>query len=358
MTTTLQTGHTKWSLVRDEAGYREYKVTHKVRGAYTDGPYNVLLTPGLPLPGSMWNFFSDTDPFVWCRANAVIDAVQIDSERTTLWTVEQIFSNKPGDSKRCQDVAIEDPLLEPQKVSGSFTRSAEVAVQDMWGDPLLNSAHEMLLGETVTFDVFRPTVRIEQNVPLLQLSTVAAMVGTVNIGPMWGLPARSILMVGFSWEKRYYGACNVYYTRIFDFEINTKNDPNTGIAFTAWDRDLVDEGSKVLNGHWSAPVECEQGSWILDDVCGEAPDPDNPAHFCRFKDRNGENCRVVLDGNGLPAEINVVVREVGQTPELGTGTQVFGKISAGETHVTNIGKIHVQVYKESNFITLGIPLTF
>ena len=41
--------------------------------------------------------------------------------------------------------------------------------------------------------------------------------------------------------------------------------------------------------------------WILDNINGSPPNPNNPQHFIRYKDRNGENSRVILDGYGQPA---------------------------------------------------------
>jgi hypothetical protein len=58
------------------------------------------------------------------------------------------------------------------------------------------------------------------------------------------------------------------------------------------------------------------------------PDSTNPQHFIRYKDRNGENARVLLDGAGIPIED-------GATP-------VYRD---------------VEYYPESNFLLLGIPLT-
>lgn len=358
MATQLLTGLSRWSLTRDEAGYREYRCTHKIKAAAADGPRNVLNTAGLPLPGSQWSFRDDADPFVWCRANAEVRLAREDDAAGAIWLVDQVFSNKPLDDKknRCQDAEIEDPLLEPQRVSGSFARFQEEAVEDRWGDPIVNSAHEQIRGDAVTFDASRPTVRVAQNVPLLQLDLVAPMVDTVNVQPIWGLPARSIKLSNFSWERKFYGQCSVYFERVFDFEIRTKLNPVTNIAFGDWDREVPDEGSKVLSGHWATVEECATPGWVLDDICGVAPDKDNPAHFIRFTDRHGNPARVMLDGNGTPAEVNVMLHEQGQTPELGTGTVFYGRIASDETRISQIGKILIQRYRESNFLLLGIPL--
>lgn len=367
MATTLFTGLSKWSLVRDEAGYREYRCTHKIKADTTDGPRNVLNTAGLPLPGSAWSFQDDADPFVWCRPNAEVKLIREDDAKGTIWTVEQLFSNKPLDDKkqRCFDQPeVDNPLLEPQRVSGSFVRYQEEAVEDRWGDAIVNSAHERIRGDAVTFDANRPQVRIVQNVPLLQLELFAPMVDTVNVQPFWGLPARSIKLSDVQWEKKYWGNCLAYYERAFIFDIRTKVNPVTGITFGDWDREVPDEAGKVLSGHWSTVEECETPGWIDEPICGVDPDPDNPSHFKRIVDRDGNPTRLMLDGNGRPAEVNILLHRPVEAAELtlGSGVYAYGRIgatgTAGESRISGIGKILVQKYRESNFLLLGIPLVF
>lgn len=281
-----------WKLTRDEAGYREYRAVHRVATTDSnDGPARVLATPGLPLPGSVWNFKNDLDIWVWCRANAEVRPV-VEPGSNDEWEIEQIYSNRPPapgstQAQRCQDLAVEDPLLEPQKVSVSFVKYQEEATHDRFGMPIRSSSHEMLRGPQVEFDVTRWTVKIEQNVAAHNLPLVDSMRDTVNDTTLWGFPRRCVKLSNFTMEKVYYGQCSVYYKRTFEFDINGRT----------FDRDLLDEGTKVLNGHWDNTT----GEWVLDNVGGDAPDPNNPQHFVRYKDRNGENLRVVLNGAGVPA---------------------------------------------------------
>lgn len=108
-----------------------------------------------------------------------------------------------------------------------------------------------------------------------------------------------------------------------------------GAVLSGWDRDLLDEGTKVLCGRWDengawqdVPIGTDFGSPIM-------PDPDNPADFIQFQDRQGNVTRVVLNGEGRPANSS-----------FGTGTG-----NTGEP-----GNIHVEKYYESDFLALGIPL--
>ena len=322
MATILHDGQRTWSMTRDSDGHRTYKVKHLVESATTDGPFNVLATAGLFLPGAAWSFDDDFDIWAFCRPDAVVNPIN-EKEPNKWWEVEQTFSTKP--LNRCTDTPIEDPLLEPPKVSGSFVKFTTAATHDRFGEPIVNSAHEQFRGPAVEFDDNRPTVKIEMNLAFLDLSLISSMVDTVNDSTLWGLTSRKIKLSNVSWERKVYGECSYYYTLMLEFEIN----------FDTFDRDLLDEGTKVLRGHWSNTT----GFWVLDNIAGEEPNSSNPGHFIRFKDRNNENARVILNGSGVPAGVGV-----------GTGSgSVAGDIP---------GEVHVEYYGESNFLLLGIPLIF
>jgi hypothetical protein len=283
----LSNGYRTWSMTRDEDGNREYKIVHlvKVDDPGEDGPAQAILTPGLPLPGSYWAFGNDVDLWAFCRPNADIKPHQEkEGDPAEFFYVEQTFSTRP--TNKCQDIPIEDPLMEPQKVSGSFVKFSEEAFHDRFGRPIANSSHEQVRGPQVEFDRNRPTIRIEQNVPILNAGLFSAMVDTVNKYPLWGLPPRCVKLSNVSWERKYHGQCNVYYSRVLEFDIN----------FESFDRDLVDEGNKVISGHMDETT----GAWVLDPIAGGDPNPLNPLHFIRYKDRNDENARTILDGTGQP----------------------------------------------------------
>jgi hypothetical protein len=310
---------------RDEEGFREYKVVWLVKAAYLDGPYVVLQTPGLPSVGSYYSIGNDSDPWAWCRAGTKIKSHQAKAgEDTRYWTVEQTFSNKPPGSKdkdkeRCQDVQIEDPLLEPPKVSGNFVNRSEEAVtasvvKVKKGDgtitrtdtnlPIRNSAGELLRGPQVEFEKGYPTVSIEQNVSNLQLALCSSLINGVNDAPLWGLSTRMIKLSQFSWSRHYQGICSVYYTRKFEFEVNDKT----------FDRDALDEGTKCRQGHWDAA-----GAYVVD----------NANKFVRALDAHDNPIRVVLNGDGRPLDVDI----------------------------TDPGKVHIEKYPEVNFLSLGIPTT-
>lgn len=391
MATTLL-GPTNWSMTRDEQGHREYKITFKIKSADTDGPYNVLATSGLPTPGSHWDFDDDEDVWAFCRNDVDISPVDSSDEPKTLWLATFTFSTKQPDTGRCEDGDVEDPLLQPAQVEGSFIKYTTEASHDRFGVPITNSAWEQIRGPQVEFDSHRPAVKITQNVATFNQAAVLpdSMVNTVNESTLWGFPPRCVKLSSASWKKKFYGTCSVYYERSLEFDIDT----NT------FDREILDEGTKVLNGHWrgtdTTGTADDTADWILDPISGADPDPDNPLHFIRYKDRNGENARVILNGRGEPFTPEGEPAESWWVYEVGTGSppdydQVFGTFADAQAAASGAdiygpfstqeeaeaatifgelgdpvtveppatpGIIAVQYYGESDFTELGIPTSF
>ena len=302
-------GPIRWECQRDENSHRDYTVSYLVRCASkNDGPAQALQTPGLPVPGNFYQMGNDVDNWAWCRWTTQVTPL-VTREPNKYFEVQMLFSSKPpggdggggsgggsGEGSTCRNFSFEDPLLEPQRISGTFSKFTEEATHDRFGRAIMTSSFEQIRGPQVEFDRNRPTIRIEQNVPSLNLPLLCQMVDTVNEAPMWGLGPRMIKLSNVSWERKFYGACYCYYTRIFDFDIN----------YETFDRVLLDEGNKVLRGHWNPSRAANQGNeWVLENINGAVPNPRNPTHFIRYKDRHFENSRVILNGAGLPAGIAV-----------------------------------------------------
>lgn len=325
MAATLLDGHVSWGLTRDKEGFRSYKIRHYVNtDSFLDGPNVVLNCPGLPAVGSVWDFDNDYDPWCYCTPEAVVSVRTgvREGQKTKFWTVDNIFTNVPG--KRCQDEQIEDPLLEPMDISGSFIKYTTEASFNYDGTRIRTSSHERITGPMAEFDANRPTVRVSQNVAILDLATFAQMVDTLNDSTLWGLPPRCVKLSNASWQRRIYGTCGYYFNRAFDFDVR----------YETFDRLVPDEGTKCLHGHWAdgSDAGTANDDWILININGSPPNPNNPSHFSRFKDRNGENARCLLNGAGLPAQV-----------DLETG-------SSGDP-----ANVLISYYGESNFFLLDIP---
>ena len=296
MTCRLIAGQREWKMSRDEQGHRTYTIEHLVEHDTTDGPFNIINCPGLPVEGQEWDFDGDHDPWAFCMPTATVERHEYKEghpRRTS--KVTQTFTTKAPDStkQRCSEIKVEDPLLEPPKVTWSYSKYQEEATEDRFGRPIVSSSHEQMRGPQNEWDANRIVIKIEQNVatPAQAYVLPNAMKDTLNDAPLWGLDRRCIKMTPGNGERKFYGRCNVYYTRVLEFEVRPDG----------FDRDLLDEGSKLLHGHWDSTT----GAWILDNINGQPPNPANPTHFNRATDKNGNPMRVVLDGEGKPAESTV-----------------------------------------------------
>lgn len=324
-----------WSGERDDDAHRTYKVKQLVKADFADGPNTVMNCPELPQIGDLWLFYDDVDTWAFCWPTRTVTPFMVkEGDPGRDWEVETTFTTRPV-PRRCLQQEPEDPLLEPQKVSGTFVKYTVEAITDMAGDLILNSAHEQLHGPAVEFDANRPTVKIEQNVPSLELELFASMVDTVNDAPLWGLNARCVKLSNVSWERLFYGNCYYYYKRTLEFDI----------SYNSFDRIVLDEGTMVLHGYWSQTDD----SWVVAPIEGVTPDPSNPLHFIQFTDRMNQPAHVILNGAGLPAYTDITILSYNQRTR-----GVISKTGSGG----GAGNIGIWYYPESNMLLLGIPTSF
>lgn len=217
-----------WKGKRDKDGHREYDARFLVRTTSSaDGPVAVLTCPGLPAIGSYWDEPGGNDPWALCQPDMTVSTV-VKNEPNFHWYVDTKFSTKP--INRCQSSQPGDPLSEPPKISGTFSKFTVDANFHADGTPIVNSAGQPLLG--IKRDANRPTVRIELNYSNINLAAIASAVDTVNDSPLWGLPARCIKLSNASWSRKFYGTCSHYYTVAYDFDI----------SFNSFDEIHVDRG--------------------------------------------------------------------------------------------------------------------
>ena len=270
-----------WNMTRDREGHRTYNsVWQVITTSHLDGPAQVINASGLPALGSPWSIGNDFDSWAKCWPTATIRPFNT-RDKNYWWTVDITHTTKPF--FRCQDYSVEDPLLEPVQISGSFVNHKRMLEQDKDGDAILSSSHEQIVG--LEIDEHKATVTIKQNVADSGLSTYTNMMNTLNDAALWGLAARKIKLNSVSWSRKYYGACSVYYTRQLDFEIR----------FDGYDLDdIPDMGFKHLRGTWV------DDTWVYDAAYDNATERANPENFVIIKDKDDENTpvRVMLDGNG------------------------------------------------------------
>jgi hypothetical protein len=290
-------GRIDWRSTTDEEGHRTYKIKWLAKAtSISDGPTQAAAATGLPAVNASWVFGNDTDTWAKCYPTLTVTPTTR-KEPGLWWDIEQTFSTKPID--RCQDDAIEDPLLEPDIVKGSFVKYTVEAAQDRQGRAIKSSSHEMFRGAAVEFDDNRPTVTITKNVATNPMSLFTPMIDTLNDATLWGISERKVKLSNATWERHLYGSCTYYYTVTYEFDIRDTTD--------GFDRPLIDEGTRVLRDGYTGTLATD---WTV------------------YKDRNGENSKVFLNGAGKPL-----------------------------TDMANPVERLVEYYTESDFTTLGIPAT-
>lgn len=231
-------GRSHWEGEVTTEGHRVWHVRHKIRSNDPlDGPQVVLSCAGLPTIGSTYAFGNDVDDWAYCYPDAKIQMVDAKDDNTKTWTVDQRFSTLP--LQRCNLTPMTDPVLEPQRVGGSFIKFLKAAVRDRYGLAITSSSWELFRGREVEFESSQPTVWVEQNVSNLGLNVFTQYVDAVNDSVLWGMNPRCVKLGNVTWERKQFGTCSYYYTRRFEFSID----------FNTFDRYVQDEGTRVLNGH-------------------------------------------------------------------------------------------------------------
>jgi len=223
----------------DEEGHDTYDVTWQVitndpgDHAQTVKDAVLLVYP----PGTPYAIDNDMDlEAVARRPHSAKRSAQSKGGLRT-WFVGQKYTTKPLD--RCQDERFENPLLEPAKVSGSFVSRMIAVTEDRHGDPLTNSASEPELPAPEIHDD-TDTVIIEVNLPTAQFSLAqrGELRNKCNSVGMWGLPARTVLLMQWRWKPAYYGMCLKYIKCILEF----------GIDFEGWNHVRTDRGFRIKDG--------------------------------------------------------------------------------------------------------------
>jgi hypothetical protein len=353
----LKDGIRYWGGSIDAEGHFNYKL--KIRTASNDprdGPNTHLLTPGLPLAGSIWLYENIPNPWAWCDGSDELTPVFGEGDQNVMFDHTFNYSTKPrgrargkekddrGQAKKCADQNISNPLAEPDRTSGGTAKDREYASFDKDGRPIFNTAFEPVIGSEVEFDKSRGTVTVEQNRMNLELKTCQSMVDTLNDSLLWDLPSRSWKLSDFTWERKLYGTCSFYYTRRFVFESKLFTIPAGGIKYmdtlrqrdslaggtviSGWDKLVLEQSSLALHGEW-LPKDSTAKHWTVTNFSDGAPDKDKPEHYVLIPNpRGGGNVRMVLSATtpGVPL-----------------------------TSPTDANYLYIKKYPVSNFLLLGIP---
>ena len=205
---------------RDMEGHRTYTTDFTVETEDYDGPGVAMFAAGLPSPGDPYGGYgcNDYDPWAFCtpELQCKVHPDYKDGDFANHWIVTTTHTTKP--MKRCNSTNIEDPLMEPPKLSGGFNKVTRERLVDRFGQPLLYTTFERIKGPTVERRDGLPTLTVSVNVLTLPLAGYLAAVECVNDAPFWGFAKRWVRLTDITWTRALYGTCFFYFTVNYTFE--------------------------------------------------------------------------------------------------------------------------------------------
>ena len=200
-----------------EEVHREYTVTYRViTSTRADGPYVVLSSGNLPQRGQYYSYGNDLDIFATCKQ---IGPARLErgEDSGKVWLVDAVFSTK-GSSRDPADNP-GDPISWAWKVRGSFGSGQRYYVKDANGRAIVNSAGDPY-EDVPPVDEPRMTLSLEKNTATIDIDQWAETRGKVNSAAIWGLAARRVKLLQWSWDVQWTGQGAAYVANKFEVEIN------------------------------------------------------------------------------------------------------------------------------------------
>src|SRR5688572_12368352 len=123
-------GPKDWRYSETGKGHRNYEVDYLAKATTSDGPYDISHAGGIPAVGSTWSFGSDVDAWAYRLPGVRLKkSAEHGPEAGIFYEVTIPYSTElpGGGDERCNTNEIEDPLLEPARISGSFVKFTKEA---------------------------------------------------------------------------------------------------------------------------------------------------------------------------------------------------------------------------------------
>ena len=142
---------------------------------------------------------------------------------------------------------IEDPLLQPPKISYGFASANEPVDRDANGNPIMNSAEETF-DPPSSRDVDDLIIRIQRNTNNFSVWTAASYKNSINSDTIWGVPPGYLMLK--DWSATYEKSASTYYfAESMEFHIRYAAVFQGGqwVAL-GWKLRRVDEGYRVKSG--------------------------------------------------------------------------------------------------------------
>ena len=218
MTASISGGPRSWSSSTNQDGHTDYHVIYLVKcTSSADDPSVAATAAGLPAVGAPYmsssfpNGYSINggNPWAFRWPNIEFSIHQEKEGDPNYWyKADVLFSTRP--LERCMTSLPANPLSEPAKISGSFTKFTREALVDLYGYPLLYSSLEPITGQVVERDYNTASVAIEMNFGSFGGGTWAPMIDTVNNATLWGLPPRCVKLSNVKWQRKLYSLCTFF----------------------------------------------------------------------------------------------------------------------------------------------------
>lgn len=191
-------------MTEEPTGHRAYTVLYEViTNDVNDGPAVVRQAATLPQIGDTYSYGNDTDQYAACVTRGPISLESADKTRKK-WRVPVIYTSRPAEGSNPANKGKDNPVDWEWEVSASFAQNTKAVLHDKDGLSVWNTAHEPFI-PAPEMDDPRLVIVLKKNTPTISLLTWARYRGTVNSEPFWGLAARQIKIMQWSWNVRRIG---------------------------------------------------------------------------------------------------------------------------------------------------------
>lgn len=228
----------------DGEGNRTYGVTWAIwTDVATVGPIAVRNALGLTY-SSYYQFYDEQDLGAFFDG-VDVQGINLDQSGRLRRYATVKYTTRP--KKRCDEAQIDNPLLQPEKRSGSFAQFQTPLVKDIFGAAYTNAAGHPLFDAVK--DDSRPSLVIQKNFPLSHLPVLWSYRDAVNIDTFYGKPKRQWKVMRIAWDEVFLGTCASYAAVTLEFQ----HDPDM------WDFEHVNAGFYELTAGGIQVIKDREG---------------------------------------------------------------------------------------------------
>tara|TARA_R110002124_G_C8846985_1_gene506028 strand:- start:193 stop:1026 length:834 start_codon:yes stop_codon:yes gene_type:complete len=222
------------SSVTEKASTRNFSINDKNERTYTrtfevitdsqyDGAYLAAAAPGLSI-GDTYSTTTESDTLSFVRS--------VTSECTSpdgkSWRVT-------ADYGPLADSTAQNPLNAELEVEWSFSQFTRATDQDIYGDPILNSAADVF-SEAVEIDDSRPILKIVKNEASFNALLAYYYKDAVNAQPFYGGARKTVKVQSISSKRLFDATYGYYWKTSLEFAFNP----------LGWKKIILDQGYREI----------------------------------------------------------------------------------------------------------------